>query len=94
MGSTVNEVMKRHAAQNEQPKFCKDCKHLAEIAADYCPDYVCNFGNLDLVTGRRETIKAHEARKPQIGYQNSIGFSPPQIPCGPEARYFEPKDAR
>ena len=58
-------------------KFCKDCKHYNNSE----DRSLCN-GHISLVDGSRlEGFDAREARHSTYSYD-----------CGPDARFFEPKD--
>lgn len=70
----------------EKIKFCKDCIHY-EFQADIKQEYqrhLCSKPR-NVVTGRRFLIMAYDMRSDRTKWLEDVH-------CGPEAKYFEPKE--
>lgn len=71
------------------PKLCRDCRFCKPVLLSwpslYRP-YLCGACvEVDLVTGRRTPMVAERARR-------TTGASSPKKLCGPDARFFEPRN--
>lgn len=86
-------------------KFCKDCKHVEPLktmmampaslamkkdeVVEWVTGYRCKRPNrkINLVTGEKENLECRPERA-SLNQHKDFDF------CGPEAKYFEPKEVK